>query len=298
MALLDPSYNVFINTKATAKLIHRISMIMGDPLCDHAGVTYLFDEFKRYCRQHRLGLVILRAMLQLGLNRVLNPLTNKVVSETARKRILTQSRQLLNPAKAGLMLDIYTPSAYGTDYQLESQMSAIYEEWCLARNNSDKPQTFITEYDPFLESSLMTYIYSPEKDGTINGFAALRWFGANDGYLVDPCIAAPGARKGITDLLLFSSMACTREPGISYLSVGYALSDSFSEASGMPVYIAHVARRLYHYTFEYLAISGKKALSKKFKPDTEQGSPAVAVAHVVNISPRKLVFDSKTKPEL
>ncbi|KAL4794343.1 hypothetical protein BDV19DRAFT_197427 [Aspergillus venezuelensis] len=329
MGLLDPSYNVFVNTGATGaicfKIVHRVAVIMGDPICDPAQMASILDEFKVYRRQKRLRLAFLGAgkefaqyasrknwtVVRFGLNRVLNPLTNEVVQETGGKRILTQSRQLLNPAKAGLILDVYTPSLQGIDYELESQLGAIYDEWRSARNNSDKPQAFVTEYDPFLMPSIMTYIYSRSKDGSINGFAALRWLGANNGYHVDPCIAVPGSQRGITDLLLFSCMAYTRQLGISYLSVGYEPSRSLSEVSGMPAYIAHLTSRLYEYTYQRLAISGKRAHFEKFKPDTEQDSPvhlvfpsnipslrdAVAVAHVSNISLRRLVFNSRPKPE-
>ncbi|KAL4924809.1 protein ergS [Aspergillus undulatus] len=327
MGLLDPSYQLFVNKAGTGalsfKVVHKIAVIMGDPLCEPHEIPELLKDFKEYRRRKRLGIAFLGAgktvaryasrrnwaVLQFGANRILNPQTNEIVLESAGKRILTQNRQLLNPTKGGITLDIYTPSLRGADYKLQNQLGALYDEWRLARNTNNKPQAFITEYDPFLMPSLMTYIYSRDSHGTINGFAALRWVGANDGYHVDPCIAAPSAPRGITDLLLFASMAYARQLGISYLSVGYEPSESLLELSGMPSSIAHLTDRLYRHTFQQLPLSGKKAYFEKFRPDVAQDSPihlvfssrvpslrqAVAVTHVANISLRSL-FSRKLQP--
>ncbi|KAL4759016.1 protein ergS [Aspergillus foveolatus] len=144
MGLLDPSYSIFINEQRSG------------------GVSALMAEFRLYRRRKRWGVSFLGAgkglveysasakegtstILQFGHNRVLNPLTNEVIHETSGKRILTQNRQLLNPSKGGLSLDIYSPSAQGTDYRLEWELSAIYHDWCIARNATKKPQAFITE---------------------------------------------------------------------------------------------------------------------------------------------------------
>ncbi|CBF73979.1 predicted protein [Aspergillus nidulans FGSC A4] len=174
MGLLDPSYSIFINEQKSG------------------GISALMAEFRLYRHRKRWGVSFLGAgkglveystsakegtstILQFGHNRVLNPLTNEVIHETCGKRILTQNRQLLNPSKGDLSLEIYTPSAQRTDYRLEWELSAIYHDWCIARNATKKPQAFITEYDPFLIPTLMTYIYARDSHGAVLGFAALRW---------------------------------------------------------------------------------------------------------------------------
>ncbi|KAF7116147.1 hypothetical protein CNMCM5793_004167 [Aspergillus hiratsukae] len=331
MGLLDPSYNVFVKGDRAGglcfKVLNKVAIVMGDPMCEASQVSSVLDEFDRYRRQNRWAVSFLGAgemllshvkarkkkwtVLQFGKERVLNPLTNEVIHETSGKRILTQNRQLLNPSKGGITLHIYTPSLEA-DYELEIELCAIYDEWRMARNKSGKLQAFITEYDPFLMPSLMTYIYSRGQDGKVNGFAALRWIGGKNGYHVDPCIAAPGAPKGISDLLIFASMAWLRQIGVSYLSFGYEPSDSLAEVSGMPSPLAHLTRQIYRYTFQRLPIGGKKTYFDKFKPDEEQDSPlylvfpskipeprsVIAMAHVANISIRKLLFDHPPKPSV
>ncbi|KAF4232513.1 hypothetical protein CNMCM8980_009544 [Aspergillus fumigatiaffinis] len=331
MGLLDPSYNVFVIGDRTGalcfKVLNKVAIVMGDPMCDPTQISTVLEEFNRYRRRQRWDISFLGAgdllvsyvkarnkkwtVLQFGKERVLNPLTNEVIHETNGKRILTQNRQLLNPSKGGITLHIYTPSLE-TDYELEIELCAIYDEWRMVRNKSGKLQAFITEYDPFLMPNLMTYIYTRGQDGKVNGFAALRWIGGKAGYHVDPCIAAPGAPKGISDLLIFASMAWLRQIGVSYLSFGYEPSDSLAEVSGMPSPLAHLTRQIYRYTFQRLPIGGKKTYFDKFKPDELQDSPlylifpskipeprpVIAMAHVANISIRKLLFDHRSKPSV
>ncbi|CEL07330.1 hypothetical protein ASPCAL10490 [Aspergillus calidoustus] len=331
MGLLDPSYSVFVNEAKTGaicfKTLYKIAVVMGDPMCDLAQIASLLSEFSLYRRRKRWGMAVLGAktelvryfsegeaesrstILQFARERVLNPLTNSVVNETSGKRILTQCRQLLDARKGGLTLHIYIPSLHGPDHRLEAELRALYDDWRTARNKSRRPQAFITQYDPFLMPHLMTYIYTTGPDGAVNGFAALRWIGANDGYHIDPCIAAPGSRNGISDLLLFAAMAYLRQLGVSHLSLGLEPLESIEPVSEMSPLLAHLTQRIYQHTFRRLPIPGKRAYFDKFKPDDNQDAPVylifsstipeprqvVAVAHIANISIRRLFIREKQK---
>jgi lysylphosphatidylglycerol synthetase-like protein (DUF2156 family) len=329
MGLLDPSYTVFVNEGRTGaicfKTLYKVAVVMGDPICHTEHTHSVLSELNKYRRRKHWDMAVLGAkeevvryysqgrsratILQFAKERVLNPLTNSVLSETSGKRILTQCPQLLDPHKGGTTLSIYIPSLQDPDYQLETDLRAIYNDWRAARNKSRRPQAFITEYDPFLMPNLMTYIYTTGPDETINGFAGLRWIGANHGYHIDPCIAAPGSRNRISDLLLFASMAYCRQLGISYLSLGYEPLESLEPTSGMSPLIAHLTQRIYHHTFRRLPISGKRAYFDKFKPDADQDAPVylifpsripeprqvVAVAHIANISIRRLFLQDMQK---
>ncbi|KAJ0426183.1 hypothetical protein BJY00DRAFT_273154 [Aspergillus carlsbadensis] len=329
MGLLDPSYSVFVNEERTGaicfKTLYKVAVVMGDPMCGAEQFHGLLSEFNRYRRRKHWDMAVLGAkgelvryfneaksrstILQFARERVLNPLTNSVINETSGKRIVTQCRQLLDPHKGAITLESYIPSSQEPNYKLEAELRALYDDWCTARNRSRRPQAFITEYNPFLMPNLMTYVYTTGPDGRINGFAGLRWIGANGGYHIDPCIAAPGSRNGISDLLLFASMAYLRQLGISYLSLGYEPLDSLDPVSTMHPLVAQLTQRIYRHTFRRLPISGKRAYFDKFKPDDDQDAPVylvfpsrvpeprqvVAVAHVANISIRRLFLGDKHK---
>lgn len=151
---------------------------------------------------------------------------------------------------------------------------------------------------------MMTYVYTRGPDGVANGFAALRRLGPNNGYHIDPCVAAPGAPRGITDLLIFAAMALLHPMGVSYLSLGFEPLESLADITRMPLPIEQITRAIYKRTFKQMLFKGKQAHHDKFKPDGSQGSPLytlfptgapsfrqwVAVSHMSNISIRRLFF--------
>ncbi|KAJ5936698.1 hypothetical protein N7466_003148 [Penicillium verhagenii] len=328
MGILDHSYRFFVNKARTAalsfKVQNRVVIVGGDPLCDPdpIAIRELLDEFAEYRKRHHWGIAFMGASesfvrdyveaqpakwtsIRFGTERVLNPQTNEVLLERSGKRIAVQNRQLLNPQKGGVTLGLYVPAMHGTDTQLQSELVAIYDAWRAERNHSTGPQAFITVYDPFALPNLMTFVHSRGSDGQINGFAALRRLGCN-GYHIDPCIAAPGSPKGITDLLIVAAMALLNRADISYLGFGFEPSRTLlpDDVRGMRSPIANITRDLYGHTFTRLPIHGKKAYHDKFRPDAAQDSPLylvfpdgmpgprhlLAMMHMANISLRKMLW--------
>jgi lysylphosphatidylglycerol synthetase-like protein (DUF2156 family) len=323
MGILDRSYRFFVNKTRTAalsfKIQNGIAIIGGDPLCPESSIPSLLSEFAAYRKRHHWGIAFMGASesflkshahpnnwttIRFGTERVLNPQTNEILLESSGKRITTQNRQLLNKSKAGITLHVYAPAVHGTDTPLESALISIYDAWRAHRNDSASPQAFITVYDPFALPSLMTFIYTRTADGVVNGFAALRRLGSG-GYHVDPCIAAPGSNKGISDLLLVSAMALLNRAGVSYLGFGFEPLHSLSRADvvGMPAPLRAFTRDLYKHAFARLPIGGKKAYHDKFRPDGELDRglylvfPSIpgprlllAMTHMANISLRKIFW--------
>jgi hypothetical protein len=323
MGILDPSYTFFINQARTAALYYKVknkvAVVGGDPLCGRELFPALLEEFTAFRKAHKYGIAFLGASdafaeyakdqkwvtMHFGTERVLNPLTNPILLENGGrtgKRMATTNRQLLDPKKGGLSVEVYCPSVARSP-ELQDQLVSVYEAWRDHRNQSGAPQTYITVYDPFALPGLMTYIYTKDREGRPNGFAALRKLGANNGFHIDPCIAAPGAPKGITDLLVFSAMALLNKAGISYLSFGFEPLEHIGEITGMLKPVAKLTRVVHKEVFHGLRVGGKKEYHLKFRPDDEQesglflvfpdGTPRVrhmtAIMHHANISVRRLV---------
>jgi len=150
----------------------------------------------------------------------------------------------------------------------------------------------------------MTYIYTKDRAGIPNGFAALRILGSNKGYHLDPYVALPGAPKGITDLLLYGAMALLNTAKVTYLSLGYEPLDDLGEISGMHESMAKISRKVHKKIFQGLHVAGKKDYHDKFHPDESQqsnlylvfppGLPSIrqmsGVVHVANIKMREVIF--------
>ncbi|KAK7178193.1 Aspartate-tRNA ligase, cytoplasmic 1 [Paraphaeosphaeria sporulosa] len=316
MGILDKSYSFFLSSSRDAalsfKVENKVTVISGDPLCHPSQFSAILEEFKEYRKKNGLGIAFLGASdrlasygrkkkwvtMHFGEERVLNPMTNPVLLETAGKRIVRQNRQLLDPNKGKITVKVYSTAA-GVDPIMQEYLVRIYETWREERNQQRKGklQAFITVYDPFALPGLMVYIYTEGQDGLPNGFAALRKLGATTGYHIDPCIAVPGAPRGLTDLLIFAAMSLLNRAGVSYLSLGYEPMLNIGEISGMPKLLSRLTRAAYRRTFRALPVGGKTGYHDKFRPDKSQqsglhmvfpdGIPSLshsaAIMHVANI---------------
>ncbi len=187
MGILDGSYSFFVTRSLSAalcfKVLNNICVISGDPLCPSSQIPTLLSEFASFRKKHNWGIIFIGASdsflsyatsqkkrwatIQFGVERVLNPVTSPVLLESTKtsKRIASQNRQLLNPAKFGIKIGIYNPSIK-RDLPLQEKLVRIYDVWRAERNENRKVQAFITVFDPFAISELMTYIYAIDKDGT------------------------------------------------------------------------------------------------------------------------------------
>ncbi|PMD65866.1 uncharacterized protein K444DRAFT_624411 [Hyaloscypha bicolor E] len=323
MGILDKSYTFFITEDRKAALYYKvkdkIAIVGGDPLCDPSLFPQVLCEFEKYRKKQGLGIAFLAAgqtfvayarkenwtTMCFATERVLNPITNPVLQGTAGKSIVRTTKNLLDPKKEGITLEVYTPRL-GKNPRLQQQLVNVYEEWRGHRNGlKDRNQAYITVYDPFALPELMTYIYTQDRSGMPNGFAALRILGANKGYHLDPCIATPGAPKGITDLLLYGAMALLNTAKISYLSLGYEPLDDLGEITGIPNVVAKMSRKVHKRIFRGLHVAGKKGYHDKFRPDETQqsnlylvfppGIPSLrhmtAIVHVANIKIHKVIFE-------
>jgi len=165
MGILDKSYIFFITKDRKAalyyKIKNKIAVVGGDPLCLPHLFPHVLSEFKKYRKKWDLGIAFLGAgqtfveyartqkytTMQFAFERVLNPMTNPVLHSNAGKSILRTSRNLLDPKKDNLSIEVYTPSL-GKDAILQQQLVDVYEAWRNARNDSGRPQAYITVYDP------------------------------------------------------------------------------------------------------------------------------------------------------
>lgn len=320
MGILDRSYIFFLNKARTAALAYKIqnqvAIVSGQPLCPREMFTEVLDEFNRFRKSFGWSVVFMVAdddfagyacrrrwtTMKFGVERVINPTDNDLLMERTGKRLITQNRQLLSQNKGGTTLGIYIPSRQ-EDPALEKDLQDLYDTWRTQRNETNTTlQPFITVYNLFDFANLMIFIYSRSPDGAINGLAALRWMGAKQGYHLDPCIAAPGAPKGISDLLAFSAMSLLKQLNVSYLSLGYEPLQTLGEVNGIALPFERIARAVYNHSVQHLPVGGKKAYHDKFRPDPDLESglymvfpfgvpgprQVVAIAHMANIRIRKL----------
>ncbi|KAI1616526.1 hypothetical protein EDD37DRAFT_75118 [Exophiala viscosa] len=325
MSVRDPSYSFWINKTRTAaihfKLLNKVAVLAGDPLCTPSAMPSVLEEFGRYCKKARWKISIIGAsehmleiakrsgwpVMRFGTEKVLNPTTNEVLLGKSGKRTVAQCRQLLDATKGGLSLHVYVP-ANGRDIGLETELTRIYDEWRGDRNTTRDNQAFITVFDMFSMPSIMTFIYTTTKEGAINGFAALRKMGTDSTgagrYHIDPFIQSVNAPRGTSDLLIFASLAYLNADGATYLGLGHEPVSEPDAMWNMHSLVTSATRRVYRHIFGRLPVGGKETFNSRWKPDTEQEaglylifigrktpSPKhlLAMTHFANISLRNVL---------
>ncbi|KAK4500906.1 hypothetical protein PRZ48_009098 [Zasmidium cellare] len=283
MGARDPSYQFYINATGTGaviyKVLDKVAMISGDPLCHPDQYLSLIQEFETYCKKHHLRVAIVAGsesmarigqehkwmMIRFGTEKVLNPTTNPMLGDQVRggKRTVAKCRQLL---KQGMRIDTYCP---GHDYdpRIEKQLVQIYQDWCAARNH-ERGSAFMTVFDILALPNLMAFVYSKDANGIINGFAALRRLG--EGYHIDPFIASADAPKGTSDLLLYAAMSLSKDLNITKLTLGFEVVPELDEIYRVPKVLLGVIRKTHRRIFEQLLLGGKKTFFDRFHPDEEQ----------------------------
>lgn len=289
MGARDASYSAFLNKTQDGaviyKVVNRVAVISGDPLCTPLIVLPLLDEFRQFCKSRRLKVAMVGTSerlkelalqqgwitMQFATEKVLNTLTNPLLFGTGGKRTVQKCRQL---SKAGFTTQVYRPSCEH-DADIESRLVQIYDEWRWNRNQSRICQAYITIFDMFALHRLMTYVYVKNSQDQIIGFAALRKL--ESGYYIDPIVATADAPTGTTDLLILASLRLVRDLGISRLSLGWEPLPKLEDISGVSHPMASIMRATHDKIFKELPLDGKATFHQRFHPDSGQDSATYIV---------------------
>jgi lysylphosphatidylglycerol synthetase-like protein (DUF2156 family) len=296
MGARDASYSAFLNKTQDGaiiyKVIDKVAIISGDPLCIPALSLPLLDEFRKSCESRRLEVSMIGASgrlavlaiqqgwvtMQFGTEKILNPLNNALLLGTGGKRILQKCRQL---SKAGLTTQVYRPTC-GHDVNLESRLVQIYHEWRWKRNRSRACQAYITVFDMFALHHLMTYICVRDPQRQVVGFVALRKL--ESGFHIDPIVATADAPKGTTEFLILATLSMTRDMGITCLSLGWEPQSRLDDISGVSHPMACIMRAIHEHIFRELPLDGKATFHQKFHPDLGQDN----ATHIIYFRAPKL----------
>ncbi|KAL7755926.1 hypothetical protein ACKLNR_014453 [Fusarium oxysporum f. sp. zingiberi] len=292
MGILDPTYKVFTSQNGYGFLIYKIRartvIVLGDPLCSEECRKPLLNELRHFRWARGLALIFVGISedfvkyaqqqgwmtIHFGHERVLNPLTNKVLRNEAGKRMVTQNKQLLDPKRGGISVHLYSPSITKAESDLEDQLQKLYDDWRHQRNRKYRGslQAFVTVYDLFSHPESTITLYTSDCKNQLKGFAILRKLGKQTGYHIDPCIASQDAPRGITDLLIVAAMQLLKSSGISYLSLGFDPLDNIQGINGQSKLQSWLWKRGYNHMVKSAPVTGKAAYFKKFYPDESLAS--------------------------
>ena len=323
-SFLDASYRIYLPADRQAAVCFKrsknVAVVYGDPLCDSRDISRVFESFRAFCRRQRWRVAVVGAgpiladharaggwgCMEFGVESIFDPMTNPILDETAGKTIVRFNRKLFH---TGVKFHVYDPSR-GICPKLERDLLAIYHDWREARLQRGAPQTYSTVLNPFAMPRVCRHIYTTGPDGQVNGFASLVRLGASGGYLLEPCIAAAHAPKGITEFLTTHALGLLRDEGVDYMTFGLAPLPELGQMTGMPSVFVDATRAVYRTTFNALSLGGKKLFHEKFKPEDDRrvplhilfppGFPLIkgtrAVLDVTHISLREVWRSTQARP--
>lgn len=286
-SFLDDTYSIYLRDDDRAavcfKVIKKIAVMYGDPLCAAIEVQHVFEQFRSFCKRQHCHLVVVGAGQALGtyaktqrwrtvefaVEQVLNPVTNSVLAETSGKTIRRTNRKLV---AGGVKLHLYEPRR-GIQPQLEQELMEVYHAWREDRRRRNAPQAYSATINPFVMPNITRYLYTKGTDGKPNSLAGLIQMGAKTGCLLEPCIQMPDAPKGITGFLVTHAMGLLREQGVTCMTFGLEALPEIGEITLMPSLIEDISRRIYRATFDALGLRGIKEFHATFHPEKGQEVP-------------------------
>jgi hypothetical protein len=286
-SFLDDSYSIYLLEGEQAAVCFKVSknvaVMYGDALCAADQMGHTFETFHKFCRQQRWHVAVVGAgpmmaayvkeqswrSMEFAVEQVLNPVTNGILDETSGKTINRVNRRLVS---SGIKLSIYEPSK-GIRPRLQQDLTEVYNAWREDRRQRNAPQAYSAVINPFALPGVSRYMYTTGSCGRPNSLAGLIRLGSNNGYLLEPCIASPGAPKGVTDFLVTHAMGLLRDENVTYLTFGLEALPELGEITRMPSLITVNSRQIYRITFDALGLGGRKIFHEKFHPDEEQRVP-------------------------
>jgi Phosphatidylglycerol lysyltransferase, C-terminal len=265
------------------KVIKKVAVMYGDPLCAANQVEHVFQAFHSFCHRQSRHVAVVGAgptlaayaqkqcwkTIEFAVEQILNPMTNTVLDETSGKTITRTNRKL---ATNGIKLYLYEPRR-GIQAGLEQELMEVYNAWQEDRRKRNTPQAYSAVINPFAMPAVTRYIYTSGDDGKPNSLAGLIRLGANSGYLLEPCIQLPDTPKGVTGFLVTHAMGLLRDEGVTYMTFGLEALPELGEITLMPSLIEDTSRHLYRTTFNALGLLGRKTFHESFHPESDRQVP-------------------------
>ncbi|KIW20567.1 hypothetical protein PV08_01142 [Exophiala spinifera] len=286
-SFMDDTYNVYLSQQERAAISFRafkkVVVVYGDPLCDSKKASYVFEEFRRFCKRRHCRVAVVGASsnlaahaqtmswvcMEFGVEKVFNPMRNEVLNERAGKTITRTNRKLV---RDGVVLFLYEPRR-GVLPQLEQELRDVYTGWREERRLKNVPQAYSAVVDPFALSGVTRYLFTRGPDGKPNSLAGLIWLGNSSGYLLEPCIQSASAPKGTTGFLVTHAMGLLRDENVHYMTFGVEAMRHLGEITSMSSFTAKMSRRVYSAVSDAFDLEGRQIFHQSFYPEKDRHDP-------------------------
>jgi hypothetical protein len=152
-SFLDDTYSIYLRDDDRAaicfKVIKKVAVIYGDPLCAGNEVGHVFEQFRSLCEQQRWNVAVVGAgptlttyaktqrwrTMEFAVEQILNPMTNNVLT----RHLGRQSEERTGSWSSTVSSYTAMSLAAGIQAQRERELMKVYNAWREDRHRRNIP---------------------------------------------------------------------------------------------------------------------------------------------------------------
>lgn len=276
--LLEKNCLIFSTSEIEGFIGYKIesanAVVFGDPVCAPKDKPALAKAFDEECRKRNLGVVytivsqdfaewatenLSAIVIEFGTKFVLNPLHNPT-HNTGSKAVLVR-KKVKHALNEGAVVKEYL----GNDAIIEKQMEDVAEAWLRKRRG---PQIYLSHLSLFKDRYGKRWFYA-KKDDQIVGLLVINELDAKEGWLLNNVMVTNEAPKGLSELLVISTLESLNEEGCRFVLAGPVPSKQLGKVTGIGEIKAVLVRLMFKILRRVFQLDGHATFWEKFQPQHE-----------------------------
>lgn len=277
-ALLNKACQIFTIPEIEGFIGYKIksshAVVFGDPVCAPENQFALAKAFDEECQRMNLGLVytmvsknfvdwasdnLSAIAIEFGTNFVFDPHHNPT-HRTGHRGII-----LRNKIKQALKNGVAIKEYLGDDPQIEKQMEAVTENWL---HNRHGVQVYLSPLSLFEDRYGKRWFYAI-KDDRIIGLLILNELQSQRGWLLNNVMWVDHSPKGLSELLIISTLETLDLEGCRYVLAGPVPSKLLGSVTGVSQATSNFIRFIYKIARYLFQLGEGMAFWNKFQPEQE-----------------------------
>lgn len=216
--------------------------------------TIVSDSFSKWAYEN-----LKASTIEFGKKYILNPQSNPV-DHQGSKAVLVR-KKVKHALKEGVVVKEYR----GGILEIESQIESIAKRWVEKREG---PQIFLCHVSLFNDREGRRYFYA-EKEGKIVGFLLLNELKAKEGWLLNNVMMVKNAPKGLSELLIISTLQALEKESCCYVLVGPVPAENLGRVLGVGTIGKAVIQWVFQAAKNIFHLKGHETFWDKFEPEIE-----------------------------
>ncbi len=274
-ALLEETCQIFSVSGVAGFIGYKIesknAVVFGDPVCAPQDMPILAQAFDEMCQKMHLGTVyaitsedfstwaaehLSAVAIEFGTKFVLDPHNNP--AHTMGSKAVLLRKKVKHALNEGVVVKEYA----GDDPAIEEQIEKVAANWLQKRRG---PQIYLASVTLFKNRYGKRWFYA-QKDNKIVGFLLLNALQSQGGWLLNNVMITPQAPKGLSELLIISTLEALDKEGCRFVLAGPIPSMQLGKIIG----IGQIKERLMRMGFKIaryiFQLAGHAAFWSKFQP--------------------------------